>query len=165
MQLEFASNVVTVIATTPHRRKMGYVGVVVSGLSAFVLGGFWYSPAGFLNQWKREETRSGRDLAKLEAQYASNGGGHGGAAWVVAMLAAVVASYALDGHLRAAGAVGFSAGATHGAWLGATLVATSFAINYAFGAKTAGLLAVDATYHVAQLALAGGLLAGPLRGW
>lgn len=138
---------------------MGYISIAAAALSAFVLGGWYYSPAGFLPAWKREQVASSRDLALLEKR----GGGHSSMTWVLAMAASFVSAAALDWLLAQLGAKNPGDGAKLGAFVGALFVVPSFTINYSFGGNTLGLLALDGTYHVLQFAFYGALLASPLR--
>jgi hypothetical protein len=138
---------------------MGYISITAAALSAFVLGGWWYSPGGFLPAWKREQIASSRDLVKLEKR----GGGHSSMTWVLAMVASFVSATALDWLVTRLGASNPGEGAKLGAIVGAFFVVPSFTINYSFGGNTLGLLALDGAYHVLQFAFYGALLASPLR--
>lgn len=138
---------------------MGYISVTAAALSAFVLGGWWYSPAAFLPKWKQFQLESSRDLAQLERR----GGGHSSLTWLIALAASFVGAAAMNFLVARLGVRTPGEGAKLGAFVGAALVAPSFAINYSFGGNTLGLLALDGAYHVLQHAFYGALLASPLR--
>ena len=146
---------------------MGLAGVLAASLSAFLIGGWYYSPAGFLNTWMREIEKSGKNVEEMKRKYQlpAAEGGHSSLVWVLALGASAIASYAMDGYLRSLGISNWLDGAKTGAWVGGAMVGSSFALNYAFGANTLGLLLLDGTYHVLQFALYGALLGGPMRNW
>ena len=126
--------------------------IFLAALTAFLFGGFYCSPGCALGLWTRASERGGRRFDK-------NLQGHSPLVFALAFLAAVVAAHTLDEQLALRGLHGDAvASAAASASLGLTLVASTLAIQCSFGAWPLQLWLVDATYHVAQFALAGACL-------
>ena len=113
----------------------------VIAVLTFAIGGFWYSPAGFLKRWAKE---SGFDLNAPRPKDAK----HPAIVFGLAYVASVIAVFALT-HLAGPERTWVS-GLQLGALTGGALVATSFAVNYAFGSKSGVLWLIDAGYHFVQ---------------
>src|SRR5215212_210283 len=118
--------------------------VLVAALSAFFLGGFWYSPSLFLKAWARE--------AKQPPQPAGHPAKVFGIAFVFALIAAVAFAYCLGPRPPFERALGF------GALTGGCFVAASFGINYQFAARSNLLWLIDGGYHFVQFTLYGVIL-------
>lgn len=129
---------------------MSYAAYPVVAVLTFLIGGFWYSPAGFLNAWARE---SNIDLNAKKPENAK----HPAIVFGLAYLASVVAAYVLA-HFMGGTGHGVVEGLKTGALVGAALVATSFAVNYAFGSKSFSLWCIDAGFHVVQFTAFGAAL-------
>lgn len=129
---------------------MVFVRIAVIALATFMIGGFWYSPAGFLKIWARE---NGHDFEALKDKHEAK---HPAIVFGLSYLASLLATYALSRFIGPDAT--WRAGLEVGALAGGLLVATSFAINYAFASRTFKLWLVDAGYHVVQFALMGLLL-------
>ena len=114
----------------------------VIALLTFAIGGFWYSPVGFLKRWAKE---SGFDLNAPRPKDKSK---HPAVVFGLAYLASVIAVFALT--QLAGPEATWRSGLQLGALCGGALVATSFAVNYAFGSKSAVLWLIDAGYHFVQ---------------
>ena len=119
------------------------VASAIAAVSAFVLGGLWYSPALFARAWQRETGLSDEQLN------AAPKGRIFGLAFVASFVAALVFSMFVGPDP----ALGFALGA--GLAVGIAWVASSFAINYLFELKSAKLWAINGGYHVVQFALYG----------
>lgn len=121
--------------------------VLLAALSAFGLGGLWYSKALFHDAWMRA---SGVDVTKLPER-------HGalvfGGAFVLSLIAALVFALFLGPNpsLTLGLGAGFSAGLC---W-----VAGSFGINYLFERKSFKLFLINGGYHTVQFTLYGLILA------
>jgi len=119
--------------------------VLTAAVSAFVLGGLWYSPALFGKPWMREARVREEDLK----------GGTGrvfALAFALALIAAVV--FAL--FLGPRPALGFALGA--GASAGLCWVGASFGINDLFERRSFKLWAINAGYHTLTFTLFGLIL-------
>src|SRR5271154_1878985 len=123
---------------------MSVVAITAAALSAFILGGLWYSPSLLLPTWKAASERGGRDFSRMAKD------GHSSTAWALAVAASFVAATALAQYLAAVHATGVVESGRHGLWVGAAVVAPAYAINYAFGSWPLPLFLVDAGYHIAQ---------------
>jgi hypothetical protein len=124
---------------------VNWLAVLAAAISAFLLGGLWYSPALFGKAWQR-----GAGLTDEQLKGGNPGKIYGGA-FVLSLIAAATFAMFL-GKLPAgtATAYGFCAGLT---W-----VAASFGINYLFERRPFGLLLVNGGYHTLQFTLYGLIL-------
>lgn len=125
--------------------EVNWLAVFAAAISAFLLGGLWYSPALFGRAWQRsagltDEQLKGGNAAKIY-----------GGAFVLSLVAAATFAMFL-GKLPAgiATAYGFCAGL---AW-----VAASFGINYLFERRPLSLWLVNGGYHTLQFTLYGLIL-------
>jgi hypothetical protein len=125
--------------------EVNWLAVLAAAISAFLLGGLWYSPALFMKSWQRgagltDEQLKGGNAAKIY-----------GGSFVLSLVAAATFAMFL-GKLPAgiATAYGFCAGL---AW-----VAASFGINYLFERKPLSLWLVNGGYHTLQFTLYGLIL-------
>jgi hypothetical protein len=125
---------------------INWLAVVAAAVSAFVLGGLWYSPALFAKPFMREAGLTDADLAKGSPAIIF------GVSFVLALIAAAV--FAM--FLGPAPSLGFALGAGFAA--GAGWVATSFGINYLFERRSLTLFAINAGYHTVQFTLMGLIL-------
>jgi hypothetical protein len=126
---------------------INYLAVVAAAVSAFVLGGLWYSPLLFANAWMAAsgvtpEQAQNANMAKVL-----------GVSFVWALLGALVFAMFLGPQpsLGLGVGAGFSAGLF---W-----VAGSYAINYQFEQKPLKLLLINGGYHTVQYTLYGLILA------
>lgn len=125
---------------------MNYIAVGVAGVSAFALGGLWYSPVLFAKPWMR---LSG--ITEAAARAASPFRIFGGALLLSLLSAAVFAMFlGPDPGLGFATAAGFAAGLC---W-----VAASLGVNYLFEQKPFGLFLINGGYHTLQFTLYGAIL-------
>ena len=124
---------------------VNWLAVLAAAISAFLLGGLWYSPALFGKAWQR-----GAGLTDEQLKGGNPGKIYGGA-FVLSLVAAATFAMFL-GKLPAgtATAYGFCAGLT---W-----VAASFGINYLFERRSFGLFLVNGGYHTLQFTLYGLIL-------
>ncbi len=126
---------------------INWLAVLVAAVSAFLLGGLWYSKLLFLNPWQRH---SG---APVQA-------GHPAKVFGTSFFFAFVAAAAF------AALLGYQPtamkGLIYGAVVGFAFVAASFGINYSFAQKSAVLWLIDGGYHTVQFILYG-LIIGALQ--
>lgn len=120
-----------------------WIASLVAAVSAFVLGGLWYSPMLFAKSWQKDTGLSDEQL-----NAASKGRIFGGA-FVLCLLGAIVFSMFLgpDPSL----ALGVGAGASAGIFW----VAGSFGVNYLFELKPLRLWLINGGYHAVQFTLYG----------
>lgn len=122
--------------------EVNWLAVLAAAISAFLLGGLWYSPALFMKAWQRgagltDEQLKGGNAAKI----------YGGAFVLSLVAAATFAMFLGKLPVSVATAYGFCAGL---AW-----VAASFGINYLFERKPLSLWLVNGGYHTLQFTLYG----------
>ena len=124
---------------------VNWLAVLAAAISAFLLGGLWYSPALFGKSWQRAAGLSDEQLK------AGNPGKVFGGSFVLALVAAATFAMFLGKlPVGTATAYGFCAGLT---W-----VAASFGINYLFERRSFGLFLVNGGYHTLQFTLYGLIL-------
>lgn len=122
--------------------EINYLAVLVAAVSAFVLGGAWYSPALFGKVWSREAGVT-EEMAKQGHPAKVFGG-----AFVLSLLAA--GSFAVF-----LGTTPWKAATFHGFVAGLFWVAASFGINYLFAQRSFKLWLIDGGYHTLQFTLYG----------
>jgi len=122
---------------------INHLAVLAAALSAFALGGAWYSPALFGKTWLQE---TGVD------EQAGHPGKIFGGSFVFALLAAYVFAMLLGPAPAFGSAVG------KGLAVGIGLVASSFGVNYLFSQKSPRLWLIDGGYHAVQFLLYGVIL-------
>ena len=125
--------------------EVNYVAVALAALSAFLLGGLWYSPALFANRWMRltgqsEETLKGGTMALIF-----------GGAFVLNLIAAYVLAMFL-------GDLPWRYGALYGLAIGLCWVATSLGVNYLFERRPLGLWLINAGYFILQFTAMGAII-------
>lgn len=120
--------------------EINYIAVIIAGVSAFALGGLWYSPLLFAKVWQQE---SGVNVDNVNPAKVFGG------AFVLSLIAAFVFAMFLGPEPSLA--LGLGAGVAAGAgW-----VATSFGINYLFAQRSLKLFLIDGGYHTLQFTLYG----------
>ena len=117
--------------------------VLAAALSAFVLGGAWYSPLLFQKAWQRAAKLSDEDVKS----------GHPGVVFGGAFALSLIAAFVFAMFLGPSPALGLALGA--GASAGLCWVAASFGINYLFERKTVALFLINGGYHTLQFTLYG----------
>lgn len=125
--------------------EVNVVAVLAAAVSAFLLGGLWYSPILFANQWMRltgqsEETLKSGSMAKIF-----------GGAFVLNLIAAWVLAMFL-GQMPASHAT------LAGLSVGLCWVATSLGVNYLFERRPLGLWLINSGYFVLQFTIMGAII-------
>lgn len=124
---------------------VNYLAVALAALSAFLLGGLWYSPMLFANRWmaltgQSEETLKGGNMALIF-----------GGAFVLNL----VAAWAMASFL---GRMPLVPAALHGLAIGLCWVAASLGVNYLFERRPLGLWLINAGYFVLQFTIMGAII-------
>jgi len=117
------------------------IAVLTAALSAFALGGLWYSPVLFGRIWQRE------------AQVEQTSKRHGVKVFIMAFLLSCLAALAMALLLQRK--PGFFMALHTGLLAGLCWVSTSFGINYLFAGRSFKLFLIDAGYHTLQFVLYG----------
>jgi hypothetical protein len=121
--------------------------VIAAAVSAFLIGGLWYSPALFGKAWQREAGISDEKLKTANMPMIFS------LSLVLSLIAAFV--FALFLGPRPPMALGLGAGFSAGlCWVGA-----SFGINYLFERRSLKLFLINAGYHTVQFTVIGLILA------
>jgi uncharacterized protein DUF1761 len=126
--------------------QINVLAVLAAAVSAFLLGGLWYSPALFGKIWAREAGVS------LDQPKKTHGAIVFAVSFIFSLIAAAVFALFLGRNPPLNTAI------RDGLAIGACWVATSFGINYQFANRTFKLFLIDAGYHVAQFTLYGVIL-------
>lgn len=125
---------------------INYLAVLAAAVSAFVLGGLWYSPVMFHRQWLA--------ASGLTAEQAQSG--HPAMVFGVSFVLSLVAAFVFAMFLGPE--VTLSQGLFYGFSAGLFWVAASFGINYLFERKPFRLWLINGGYHTVQFTLYGLIL-------
>lgn len=120
-----------------------WIAVIAAAISAFLLGGIWYSPLAFYRPWKEAAQLTDAQLQERSPLRMFGG------ALLLSLIAAAVFGLFLGPSptLRLGLGAGFAAGLC---W-----VAASFGINYLFERRPFKLLLINGGYHTLQFTLYG----------
>ena len=124
-----------------------YLAVLAAAVSAFVLGGLWYSPVLFHKAW----------LAASGLTPEQAAAGNPAMIFGLSFLLALVAAFVFAMFLGPAPSLALGLGAGFSA--GLCWVAASFGINYLFERKSLKLWRINGGYHTVQFTLYGLILA------
>jgi hypothetical protein len=119
--------------------------VLVAALSAFLLGGLWYSPLLFGGVWQRE---SGLSYQQKKP--------HNAKVFIMAFILSFIAALAMALLLQRK--PGLFMALHTGLLAGLCWVSTSFGINYLFAGRSFKFFLIDAGYHTLQFTLYGLIL-------
>jgi hypothetical protein len=125
---------------------INYVAVLASALSAFIIGGAWYSPILFGKIWMKETGLTDEVLRKLNMAVTY------GLSFVLLLIIAINLAAFLSGPPNLAW------GCTAGALAGIGWVAMAFGVTYLFEARSFKLFLVNAGYHAVAFVVMGGIL-------
>lgn len=126
--------------------QINVLAVLAAAVSAFLLGGLWYSPALFGKLWAREAGIPYDQPKKTPGPLLFF------VAFLFSLIAATVFALFLGPNPPLNTAV------RDGLTIGTCWVATSFGINYQFSNRPFKLFLIDAGYYVVQFALYGVIL-------
>ena len=121
--------------------------VVVSALSAFVVGALWYGPL-FGKAWQALSGLSDYDIQQ----------GHPAKIYGGALVLNLVAAFGMGMVIQLHAAPDMGSGFNIGILIGLAFVATSFGINYLFASKPLRLYLIDAGYMVVLMSIMGTIL-------
>jgi hypothetical protein len=124
-------------------RPFEWLPSLIAALSAFALGGLWYSPALFGKVWQREAGLTDEQLG------AANKARIFGFSFILCLVAAIAFSMVITPEAS------FFMAFHSGVGIGLFWVATSFGINYLFELKSLKLWLINAGYHTFQFTLYG----------
>ena len=127
---------------------VNYLAVVLAALSAFVLGGLWYSPMLFAKPWMRLNGFNEEELKK---------GGNMAMIFGTAFLANLVCAFVFAMFMRHITEI--DDGASFGFATGLCIVGASFGLNYVFERRPFALWLINAGYFTIQFTIYGVILA------
>jgi hypothetical protein len=127
--------------------EVNYLAVALAALSAFLLGGLWYSPLLFANKWMALTGQSEETLKS----------GSMGLIFGGAFLLNLIAAYVFALFLGPAPSMQLGLGAGFAA--GLCWVMASLGVNYLFERRPFGLWLINGTYFTIQFTLFGLILA------
>jgi len=130
--------------------SLNWLGIVLAALSAFALGGLWYSPLMFVKIWARE---AGIDM---NADKRGNMALIFGLAFVLSFIAAFFLAMFIGPEQTA------SFGAMAGFLAGTGWVATLLGIFYLFEGRSLALFLINACYAIISLTIMG-LIIGAMQ--
>jgi len=124
-------------------QNLNWLAIVVAAVSAFILGGLWYSPLMFARRWMKEtgiteESTKNTNMIKV---------------FGLSFILALVASFFLAMFIGAGAGAAF--GALAGFMAGAGWVFTFMGISYLFEAKSMAHFLINSLYSVASLTIMG----------
>jgi hypothetical protein len=126
--------------------KLNYMAVIVAALSAFVIGGVWYSPILFGNLWMKE-TGLTDDVLRRRSM---------GLVFGSSFVLCLVIAFNLAAFL--AGPPDLVWGMTAGALAGVGWVATAMGVTYLFEMRSMRLFLVNAGFHAVAFVIMGGII-------
>jgi hypothetical protein len=124
-------------------RTIEWLPAFIAAISAFAVGGLWYSPVLFGKAWQKEAGLSDERLA------ASNKVKIFGVSFVLCLVAAAAFSAVVGPEPGAFMALHSGIG------VGLAWVATSFGVNYLFELKSLKLWLINSGYHSVQFTIYG----------
>lgn len=124
-------------------QNLNWLAIVVAGVSAFILGGLWYSPLMFARRWMKEtgiteESTKNTNMIKV---------------FGLSFILALVASFFLAMFIGPGAGAAF--GALAGFMAGIGWVFTFMGISYLFEAKSMAHFLINSLYSVASLTVMG----------
>jgi hypothetical protein len=124
-------------------RPFEWLPSLIAALSAFILGGLWYSPVLFGKAWQREAGLSDERLKNSNTALVF------GVSFILCLIAAVAFSMVIGTEPS------FFMALHSGIGVGLAWVATSLGVNYLFELKSLKLWLINAGYHTAQFTIYG----------
>jgi len=124
-------------------QNLNWLSILVAAVSAFILGGLWYSPLMFVKRWMKE-TGITQESAKKNNMLKVFG---------LSFILSLTASFFLAMFIGAGAGAGF--GALAGFMAGIGWVFTYMGIIYLFESRTLAHFLINAMYSVASLTIMG----------
>jgi hypothetical protein len=123
--------------------NLNWLAIIAAAISAFVLGGLWYSPLMFVKRWMKEtgitpESTKNNNMFKV---------------FGLAFLLSLVASFFLAMFIGAKAGAGF--GAMAGFMAGLGWVFTFMGISYLFESRTLAHFLINSMYSIVSLTIMG----------
>ena len=124
-------------------QNLSWLAIIAGAVSAFVLGGLWYSPLLFAKRWMKEtgiteESTKNNNMVKI---------------FSLAFILSLIASFFLAMFIGANAGAGF--GALAGFMAGLGWVFTFMGIIYLFESRTLALFLINSGYSIVSLTIMG----------
>lgn len=126
--------------------EINHLAAIVAALSAFIIGGLWYSPVLFGNIWMREAGLTAAELKK----------GNMAKIFGLSFVLSLIMSYNLAAFLSGPADLGW--GIAAGALAGIGWVGLSFGVNYLFERKSFTLFLINAGYNAVTFMVMGAII-------
>jgi hypothetical protein len=124
-------------------QNLNWAAIIIAAVSAFVLGGLWYSPLMFVKRWMKE-TGITPDSTKKTNMFKIFG---------LSFILSMIASFFLAMFIGAGAGAGF--GALAGFMAGLGWVFTFMGISYLFESRTLAHFLINSMYSVVSLTIMG----------
>jgi uncharacterized protein YneF (UPF0154 family) len=123
--------------------SLNWLAIIVAAVSAFILGGLWYSPLMFVKRWMKEtgitaESTKNNNMVKV---------------FGLGFVLSLTASFFLAMFIGAKAGAGF--GAMAGFMAGFGWVFTFMGISYLFESRTLAHFLINSTYSIVSLTIMG----------
>jgi len=125
---------------------INWLSVIVAALTAFAIGGLWYSPILFGNIWAKELKISEEEIKKANMPMIF------GTTFILNIISAFVLDMFIGQNAT------LLSGLMYGLIVAIAWVATSIGINYLFSRKTLKLFFIDAGYFLVFFPIMGAIL-------
>jgi hypothetical protein len=127
-------------------QNLNWLAIIVAAVSAFILGGLWYSPLMFAKRWMKEtgiseESTKNINMIRL---------------FSLAFILSLVASFFLAMFIGVKAGAGF--GALAGFMAGLGWVFTFMGISYLFEARTLAHFLINSMYSILSLTIMGAII-------
>jgi hypothetical protein len=127
-------------------QNLNWLAIVVAAVSAFVLGGLWYSPLMFVKRWMKETGITEESTKKTNMLKVFG----------LAFILSLMASFFLAMFIGARAGIGF--GAMAGFMAGLGWVFTFMGISYLFESRTFVHFLINSMYSVVSLTIMGAII-------
>lgn len=127
-------------------QNLNWLAIIVAAISAFILGGLWYSPLMFAKRWMKEtgiSEESTKDINMIRL-------------FSLAFVLSLIASFFLALFIGVKAGAGF--GALAGFMAGLGWVFTFMGISYLFEARTMAHFLINSIYSIVSLTIMGAII-------
>jgi hypothetical protein len=127
-------------------QNLNWLAIIVAAVSAFILGGLWYSPLMFAKRWMKEtgiSEESTKDINMIRL-------------FSLAFVLSLIASFFLAMFIGVKAGAGF--GALAGFMAGLGWVFTFMGISYLFEARTLAHFLINSIYSIVSLTIMGAII-------
>jgi hypothetical protein len=127
-------------------QNLNWLAIIVAAVSAFILGGLWYSPLMFAKRWMKETGISEESTKNINMIKLS----------ILAFVLSMIASFFLAMFIGVKAGAGF--GVLAGFIAGFGWVFTFMGISYLFEARTLAHFLINSIYSIVSLTIMGAII-------